>query len=180
MFGSRHDSFVYCQDWRQTVTSLTLALSVKKSSRGDGVSRRDKAALSDKTGKCVSAQQRGLRRSATERDAVLGQLRHVTVNVKLQRHPKNKKNTAETRHVWTHSYTCVGIMGNSIFICEHVIVCLIGSVIRLKSVGAIYGAKSAFLRFMVNSVTLFLKHSHCYLLMPLLKNAQWRKFHLGK
>lgn len=53
MFGSRHDSFVYCQDWRQTVTSLTRTLSVEESSRGDGEwgrneRGRDKGALSDK------------------------------------------------------------------------------------------------------------------------------------
>lgn len=52
---------------------------------------------------------------------------------------------------------------------------LISTVISLKSAAAFHSAKSDHLRFMVNSVTLFLKHSHCYLLMPRLKNAQWRK-----
>lgn len=63
--------------------------------------------------------------------------------------------------------------------CKCVFICLINTVINLKSAEAFHCAKSGCWRFMVNSVTLFLKHSHCYLLMlPLCKNAQHRRFHL--
>lgn len=112
MFESRHDSFVYCQDWKQTVMSLTLALSVERSSRGDGVCREgtstDETRVCSHTRlkslkKCVSEQQRGLCSSATEHNVVLGQLHHAAVNAKLHW----PKNTTETHYVWTHIHTCM-------------------------------------------------------------------------
>lgn len=134
---------------------------------------RKKSSLSNRSEKslkkCASEQQLGLCSSAAERKAVLGRLHQVAANAKLHR-TQTQKHSRATLHMSTQ--LCIGNRQDSFL---NVFSFIQSTPSNLKSVFfSFHRAKSNYLSFIVNPVTLLLELSHCYLLMQRLKDAPYR------